>query len=343
MKIKSTLMVAAVAAATLASGGAQAALTAFQTFVGNVGVSTDGWGSTTQAGVISASVPVGATVRAAYLYTATSRNGSLAGVGGTLAGNALSYGSIGTIPSPACCSLTAARMDVTSIIKPRIDGGVGGIYNFNITETSRSQEGSALVVVYDLASLATSTVGILDGFAVVTGDTTSINFTDPLNTTAAGFFAEMRLGIGFSFNGTGCTGSGQTSTINVNGTRITNNAGCNDDNADASAGNGNLITVGGFDDPFSPFLPSVAADKERYNLVPQIANGSTSITVVTSNASLNDNIFLAVFHVSGIAGVNAPPPTPVPPTGVPEPMSLSLVALALLGLAAQRRAAKRKG
>jgi hypothetical protein len=62
-----------------------AALTPFQLFTGTVGVSSDGWGSTTQSGVISANVPFGATVTAAYLYTSTFDNGALTGVGGTIA------------------------------------------------------------------------------------------------------------------------------------------------------------------------------------------------------------------------------------------------------------------
>lgn len=327
MKLLRSVVSAACVLGCMVGGSAQASLTTFQTFVGSYGVSTDGWGSTTQAGVISAFVPVGATVTAAYLYTSTYTN--VAGRGGSLAGTAVNYSTLlGTN-----VGLEAARADVTSIVKPLVDGGPGGAYNFTITETSSGQDGSALVVVYSLPSLATSTVGILDGFSVTTGDSTAISFASPLNPAAPGFFAEMRLGIGFSYDGTNCTGFGQTSTVDVNSVRITNNAGCNDDSADASDNNGNLITVGGSDDAISALLPTVAADHERYNLVPQIGVGDTSIGVNTRNASGDDNIFLAVFHVTGVAGFNNP---------VPEPLSLSLVSLGLLGLGVQRKIRARR-
>ena len=84
--MKSIRLMVAAAAACLSLGSAHAALTPFQMYTGNVGVSSDGWGSTTQAGVISADVPVGATVTAAYLYTSTFSNAALTGVGGTIAG-----------------------------------------------------------------------------------------------------------------------------------------------------------------------------------------------------------------------------------------------------------------
>ncbi len=183
-----------------------------------------------------------------------------------------------------------------AIVKPIIDGGGGGVYNFDITEADASQDGEALVVVYSLPGLPTATVGILDGFSKTTGDTAALVFGTPLDPTDPGFFAEMRLGISFSCSDLNC-GSHQSSQVTVNGVVITEEAGNYDDSENpppGNAANGQLITVGGFDDPFSPFLPSYEDDHERYNLVPQVSLGDTAIVLDNFNASVNDNIFLAV-------------------------------------------------
>ena len=318
-----TAIVLALALAGAAiAGPAAASLTSFRTFTGNVGYSSDGFGSVTQAGNISASVPIGSTVLAAYLYSATFGTPGLAG--GTLNGNALNYGPA-VINSDACCTLASQRMDVTSIVKPVIDGGAGGIYTFPITETSASQDGEALVVVYSNPLLPTATFGMLDGFARTAGDTTTVHFGTALHPGQPGFFAQMFIGDGYS-----CCN--QASTIAVNGTTITENAGNNDDSIDPGPPqNGNLITVGGYNDPFSPLLPTYAQDHERYNLAPYITDGDTSITVNTFNSSMDDNIFLAGFYVLGEATIN----------NVPEPGSLGLFGLGLgaltLGLARRKR------
>lgn len=312
---------------------AHATLASFQTFTGTVGVSSDGWGSTSNGGEIQAEVPVGSTVLGAWLYASTFSGVTPSGV--SFDGTAIpvaSFTGLGS-PSGACCQLQAYRTNITSLVKSVIEAGPGGVYSFDVTKSGNSSAGTdglALVVAYSNAALQTATVGILDGNASVNGETTSINFASPLDPTAPGFFAEMRLGIGFSC----CS---QASTVEVNGTLITQQAGNNNDAAaDNSGFNGSLITVGGVGDGFSPLLPGYGDDTERYNLIGQIGAGDTSIVVQTANASEDDNIFLAIFHVAGIAGVNEPPP---PPNGVPTPGALALFGLAAIALAGLRRRA----
>lgn len=308
---------------------AEASLSTFASFTGTVAASTDGCGSTTQTCTITADVPAGSTVLAAYLYSSLFFDTAAPIAGSTLAGVGVNYTTALGFDPTACCQLQAWRSDVTSIVKPLIDGGPGGTYSFAVNEADPQMDGEALVVVYSDPTLPTQSVGILDGFSVSTGDTATITTATPLHPGDPGFLADMRIGDGFSFDGSACTGSGQTSSITVNGTTITNNAGCNDDSKDGpgNEANGNLITMGGSNDPFSPFLPSVADDHERYNIAPQIADGDTSIKIDTVNPSGDDNIFLEVFQFTGTESFN----------NVPEPASLSLFGAALIGLGFIRR------
>lgn len=321
-----------ITACMLVAGTASASLVSSGSWNGTVGLSTDGFGSTTNSGVISASAESGSTVLAAYLYTATFSTSAIPTTV-TLNGNGITYTTT-TPNATACCSLASHKVDVTSIVAPIIDGGAGGIYDFDIAEGTNGSniDGHALVVVYENPSLPEASVGIQDGFASVTGDQTSINFADPLDPTEAGFFAEMRLGIGFS-----CCD--QKSTVNVNGDLLTTNAG-NYDDGNARA-DGSLITVGGFDDPLSPLNPSYAEDHERYDLSSFIDEGDTSIVVDTINASADDNIFLAAFYVSGEAGFNEPPPSQDPPNpnAVPLPAAawLFLSGVAGFGFMSRRK------
>jgi hypothetical protein len=316
-KIRLLGFAGAVAISALFASPGYAQLTSFQTYTGQDGVSTDGVSSEGDTRTVSASAPAGSTVIAAYLYTAVyngSNNGNPAPdpTGTTLNGTAVSY--TATFPNAtACCSLSSSRADVTSIVAPIINAGLGGIYNFNYKElggVDNGIDGSGLVVVYSNSALPTSTIGILNGAARVTGDTTTINFASPLNPAAPGFVANMFLGIGFS-----CCG--QESNVTVNGNLMTSVAGNMDDSNPASPNfNGQLITVGGIGDPFtvaSPGSPATdySTDHEAYNLIPFITNGDTSITVDTFNASQDDNIFLAVFDVTGQATINGNS-TPLP-------------------------------
>lgn len=303
--------------------GAQASLVTFQSYTGNVKMSSDGFGSTTNSGAIQAEVQSGSTVIAAYLYTATYFNSSLVPTTVTLDGSSVSYGA----PSVNVNNeLATVRSDVTSIVKAKIEGGAGGIYDFDIDEGSDggSINGSALIVVYSNPALPEASVGLLDGFSAVGGDATSIAFSKALNPSDPGFFAEMVIGSSHS-----CCN--QRSTIEVNGGLLTENAGNFDDGLQLA--NGSLITMGGVGDPLSPLNPSYDDDHERYDLSSFIKGGDTMINIKTTNPSGDDNIFFAGFYVSGEAKFNPPPPSGV----VPLPASVLLLGGGLGGLGLFRR------
>lgn len=327
MKIHSLAI--ALAAATAAAAPAHAALMTFQNFTGSVGYSSDGVAARadTDVSTVSASIPNGATVTAAYLYASTFNSTffNTPPTGVTLDGNAVNFSS--TAPNTPSGFLSSHRADVTSIVQNRVGMG-SGVFDFDYAETANagSIDGSALVVVYDDPTVTNRTVAILDGFSATAGDTALATFAAPIDTTVPGFSAELALGIGFSFNN-GPTAS-QFSTVDINGQRLTDNAGNFDD---GFGSNGGLITVGGFDDAFSPNLPALLEDTERYDLTPFISQGDTSLRIDTRNPSSDDNIFLAIIDISAEATVTNP--IPLPAGGW-----LLISALGAVGLLNRRRA-----
>lgn len=297
------------AALVLTAAPASAALISFETYVGSYGVSTDGVGLSSGTGKVSASIPGGSTVTAAYLYTATQddfrvtqhdassvRYFTTAPSGVRFDGNAISFDQ--SFPNHGAklardeINLSSHRADVTSIVAGSyaVDPTLG-VYDFDYAETADSFyiDGSALVVVYENPALANSMISILNGAQDPRGDVFDISFSGPIDPTDPAFVADLFLGISFS-----CCDQG--SSITANSTLLTQNAGNSDETG--SALNGQLITVGGYDDGYSPLLPDYDDDSEKYDLSALLSATDTSLLIETSNLTEDDSIFLAVLNLT---------------------------------------------
>ena len=341
--MKRFVQLAVAAALCAVTGAASAALNSAGTFTGHVGLSVDGVGSnSTPVGTVGASIPVGATILKAYLYSAgvpfpfySDAPKSLADyntAGITLAGNAITnfdtlVGAIST-PRPDIGRWFTGRADVTALIQSLTAGAVTSDFLWTITEGNKNTriDGEVLAIVYSDPSAPLGSVALLDGGQNTGGETTSVFLGAPLgDPSAAGFAA--RLGFGISFS---CCG--QESQVTVNGSPLADHAGNNDDGLVLA--DGSLITVGGLGDPTTNGA-SYADDRELYDLVPFLHQGDTSFQIHTVNATADDNIFFAHLYLTGeIASV-----TP----GVPEPetYALMLAGLAAMGAIARRRKAAR--
>ncbi|MCA9783275.1 MAG: T9SS type A sorting domain-containing protein [Candidatus Cloacimonetes bacterium] len=273
---------------------------------GQITLSADGVGMTGPTGLIQVDKPsASATVRSAYLATASQgfSNAVIADGCVTLAGSGVSWDMIVAGP----INNNNHWADVTDIVAPVIDVAPAGINDLVVTECG-SIDGSALYVIFDDPDTdLVQTAVIAFGGQSTLGDDFSIGFGAPVEIDAN---TVIELGLAISFGAQGQDPC-QNSQVDINGQRLTSDAGHTDDGEFA---NGALITVGGIGDdranPLDPFegdpcVPfAVGTDDELYDVTPFINNGDTSMLVHTVNPSGDDNIFAAHMLITFAVVVN---------------------------------------
>ncbi|NCS44919.1 MAG: PEP-CTERM sorting domain-containing protein [Microcystis aeruginosa BS11-05] len=298
-------------------------------------LSIDGFGSTTNSGIIQANIPTGSTIQRAYLYATSVWNESIV-YGVTFNGTSLPLSS-GTILSPHNNPAETFRWDVTNIIASSF---TGGLQDFSIVENGPipTNDGAVLVVAYSNPSTQGFTSVILDGELSTGGDTVQFNLASPY--TGGDFL--VSLASSFSRQPSGQFTQIDVTTDSTNNRRLTTSAGGQDD---GEAAEGGLITVGGIGDnpanpgPFASPSDGPRIDDEYYNLAlgnienadPFILPGDTFLRLTTQNPSNDDNVF-GLFITSGFK---------ITATPVPEPsMTLGIFGIGAIGILLSRRGKK---
>jgi len=282
----------------------------------------------------------GETVRAAYLFAASTgetgyepKNGDV-----TLNGTPIEWETGRTISSDIRSFNAVAN--VTSIVKPVVDGAAAGLVPFTVAEGAHTLEydGEILVVLLENPAVNEQrSVTLLYGAQNPLGDTFHVGLAEPIDKSNPSFALNLSLGISYGYQ-TETGETGQFSTIKVNGKLMTSSAGGQDDCEEkfsptpnfGACENGELITAGGIgdsiEDPPNPealpeqcesetHLHSPRCDDELYSLLPFVNNGESAISFATENPSDNDNIFFGALEVHGGAAVVGEGITLSPATG----------------------------
>lgn len=328
-KTFSALMISAIILALQPAMIAQASIEPAVTETGYISWSIDGIG-TTGSGTIQVQKPAGATVRKAFVAAASSPSSITPNGALKINGSGINWDPLRTVS--AAFNMSNYWADVTSIVKPIVDAATAGLIDLNIVDTGNTNEGLALIVIFDDPNQTTqNTIILMSGSQDPAGDTAAVMLANPTDKSKPGFALEMSLGIAFGYQPAPPTlgGLGQYSIIKVNDILLTSAAGGQDD-AFETASNGNLTTVGGIgDSAANPTDPSsnignYRTDDELYNLSPFMDNGDKNINIYTQNPSNDDNIyFIGYFFGANTAlvtggtapGILSVSPTSGSPTG----------------------------
>lgn len=274
---------------------------------GKYRLSVDAAGSNDLSHVVSVKKPAkDAVVEKAFLMAASSGVVTIGNDNVTLDGKKVTWidGVYNDIQfSPAFFHSVLA--DVTNIVKPKVDAAGAGTIDFSLAEpvNNFAIDGEVLAVVFRTPSDAEKrTVVLMFGGQQLAGDRFELTLAEPIDPKVRGAFANMGLGISYSAQPTG-----QYSTVDVNGQRLSTSAGGQDD---GSFANGALITAGGLGDvKANPIDPNAQptdtrTDDEMYDLLKFLDAKTAKILVDTYNPSDDDNIFFAWFELSAKGDVN---------------------------------------